>query len=308
MKFISDLFGNNNKMHLYFKFTVFTIMHWYRMFLLWLHKKCVQPIENNLKKYNKSEPEENQWMQFYMLTCSSCTDQLDLYKDYYGYFDKISYPYIKDFDAFIKKEYDLFADHQLLSPPYDDSTFQVPETLETLIVIKNEDLYLFRTFTQYKKLDRDLYQKFPSLCNFNFLVVEYSHPELNNSIELYIPNEYYLEGNELFTPAFVQRFLELMNVYYVFDTNYEINIIDHKLENVALDYNNYIVIEKNGYTIKKNTNESIMEKENEDEKTSSDDNNFHQIDPSMNIIFSDIADDDSILSTEGWSNKFWPFW
>ena len=86
-------------------------------------------------------------------------------------------------------------------------------------------------------------------------------------LEILLPNDFFTIGNELFTPAFVLRQLELMNCYFIFDNDYEIHFIDHDIIEKHLKYNEYIVIEENGY-------KTIKEEEEEEEEVNGDDSSI----------------------------------
>jgi hypothetical protein len=60
----------------------------------------------------------------------------------------------------------------------------------------------------------------------HLLSVEYTHPEMKNSLYLDIPPGYYTEGNELFSYLFVERCLKYQKLPYIFDSNYKLKIIN----------------------------------------------------------------------------------
>ena len=80
-----------------------------------------------------------------------------------------------------------------------------------------------------------------------FLSVEYTHPEMNEAIELKMDAGFFREGNELFTPAFVLRLLEYQYVPYYFDEDYTIRVMDTQCNIIDLTSSMYIVITENGY-------------------------------------------------------------
>lgn len=85
---------------------------------------------------------------------------------------------------------------------------------------------------------------------YPFLSVQYTHPKMNESIELKIDKGFFREGNELFTPAFVLRALEYQSTSYCFDQYYKIKIMDISYNIIELDSNMYVVITENGYECK----------------------------------------------------------
>jgi hypothetical protein len=85
-----------------------------------------------------------------------------------------------------------------------------------------------------------------------FFSIEYLHPMMEKGKRVYIdiPSNYFLEGNELLSATFVKRWLE----YYVgrnvpFDKRYRLLILDTELNEIELDFFNYVRITKNGYEI-----------------------------------------------------------
>lgn len=87
---------------------------------------------------------------------------------------------------------------------------------------------------------------------FEFMFIEYVHPNMRSTIEIVVPEGMWMVGNELFTPTFILRSLQHQSVYYYFDLHYKINIIDHEIREITLSSDNYIVLGENGYTISSN--------------------------------------------------------
>lgn len=85
-----------------------------------------------------------------------------------------------------------------------------------------------------------------------FLSIEYSHPEMENPIEIHLLNEYYISDNEIFSNTFVLRCLEYQTDPFVFDENYSLTIMDCNVNTVTLKYNQYILLSKNEYLIQNN--------------------------------------------------------
>lgn len=83
----------------------------------------------------------------------------------------------------------------------------------------------------------------------NFLDIQYSHPNMTNPLVLELPKEYFFAGNELFSPAFVQRMLYYQPYPFVFDMNYTLEIMDKDLNSVILKPNQYIRLCESDYEI-----------------------------------------------------------
>ena len=233
-----------------YKYFCFVALHLYRSFMVWLHSIIVEPLESIVEKYLKNEPTETNWVQFYSLT--TCAYIADFGIERFAFDSMESYlcPVTNYFDLFVKNEYDLFLNHSVKKPKYDHEFDQTPEIIETLFVARKEDRYIFRTFPVFRALTN--YKEFgvmPEKSDIQFVIIEYKHPKMLDKIELKIPDSFYLVNNELLSPAFIQRLLELQRSYYVFDFDYEVMFIDDDLESRKLHFNNYVKLEKTSYKI-----------------------------------------------------------
>lgn len=85
-----------------------------------------------------------------------------------------------------------------------------------------------------------------------FLYIEYNHPNMKESIELSIPESFYVCGNQLLSCAFVLRLLEKQPVAYIFDDKYFLNVLDQNIDRIQLTMHNYIELSKTTYKLKKN--------------------------------------------------------
>jgi hypothetical protein len=224
-----------------------------------------------VNKYFKNEPTETNWVQYYSLTTCAYIADFGIERFVFDSMDTYLCPVTNYFDLFVKNEYDLFINHSVKKPKYDYEFDQIPEILETLFVARNEDKYLFRTFPIFRSLST--YKEFdvmPEKSNIQFVIIEYKHPKMFEKIELKIPDSFYLVNNELLSPAFIQRMLELQRSYYVFDFDYEVMLIDDNLESKKLYFNNYVKLEKTSYKIcsfyseQNNISKEPLEKEEEE--------------------------------------------
>lgn len=247
----------------YTEYCFFIALHLYRTFIIWLHGLLIQPLETIVDKFLKHEPEERQWVQLYSLT--SCTYTADFGIEMHSYHSTETYlcPMTNQFDVFMKKEYDLLLDYSVKPPKYDHEFDQIPEIVETLFVVRQEDKYVFRSDVRANKNNTAELSTMPEKSNIQFVIVEYKHPKMMNQIELKIPDSFYLVNNELLGPAFIQRLLELQRCYYVFDVNYEVVLIDDNMESQKLYWYDYVRVEKNSYAICHYTD---IEKEKESEE------------------------------------------
>lgn len=232
------------------------IIYIYTVTLGWIRSRILNPLNNYIDLYLKCEPPYTQWIHIYCMNVSFCETMSGIDKTFYGS-DEIYYiPFIEDFSIFVNNHYQEFYLEKIQTPKYESDTKQIPSILETLVVTKNNGLYTFRSLPQNFKKNpiQQPYNYGETLSNIEFVYITYSHPSMNQSIQLSIPPEYYIVGNELFTPAFIQRELELQKEYYVFDSNYSIEILDHECEQQILKYTDYIVIQPDSYELKTFTN------------------------------------------------------
>lgn len=82
-----------------------------------------------------------------------------------------------------------------------------------------------------------------------FLNIEYSHPNMDENIEISLTNDYYFENNEVLSSVFILRYLEYQDKPFVYDNNYKINILDNNINSVTLNSDQYILFNKNNYII-----------------------------------------------------------
>ena len=68
----------------------------------------------------------------------------------------------------------------------------------------------------------------------------------NELIEMDIPREYFIEGNEILSNLFVARYLKHHHPSKIFDKTYQINIIDFELNCLQVNWNSYVLLEEDG--------------------------------------------------------------
>jgi len=158
----------------------------------------------------------------------------------------------ESFDPFLEKEYNYFL-----------KTCLKLDT-EQLFIAKEQDHYMFLQFP-FISTKPETIVKMPELSTIDFVYVEYKHPCILREIELVIPRGYYLVGNELFSPSFILRMLQMQSTYFVFDNRYSIRIMDHEVKTITLGPENYILIQKDDYVIKKRIEEMIKEEDDVEE-------------------------------------------
>ena len=266
---------------MYAQIFAFWVLHMYRLFLGWVKSYMIEPLEIFLDKYAKKEPIESQWFQIYHLTTAYAYNRLNIEDWYYDCEETFYYPSTNDFASFVFGEYQHILAHPLKMPPYNAELNQVPDIIETLLVAKNDHMYAFRTLPAMRSITKEKkeWNYDPKISDVEFILVEYVHPRIPQGIIFNIPRGYYLVGNELFSPAFIQRYLELQKKYYVFDEDYELIFVDHLCEKKVLNYKQYIVLSVEGYTINNVHNEEEdntkdLEKEVDDENENENENDI----------------------------------
>jgi hypothetical protein len=123
-----------------------------------------------------------------------------------------------------------------------------PSKSEGLVILKYIDNYIFRkvgrsvlTFPRISKpITVDSIQFKQS--RVKFLGVTYSHPKMTNKIDIEIPKSMCMVDNEILSPAFILRCLKYQPQSYVFDMNYEINIIDGNINSYKIKSHQYVVL------------------------------------------------------------------
>ena len=197
--------------------------------------RFIYNIKAKLVKY-RLEPFDNTWTSISYIKNGLYEENGYIIEDY----DDLEYPstmsgLVSDFDGSYK-----FAKNTLSH-----------EITEYLVFLKSRDFWLSR------------------ICNSNindynitlthtpkfFLSVEYIHPDMEHKINIEIDPLLYLDQNELFSYVFVLRCLEYQPLPYIFDSEYKLNIMDNEIKFFELNSNQYIKLNKTGYTV---TNSDIV--------------------------------------------------
>jgi hypothetical protein len=82
-----------------------------------------------------------------------------------------------------------------------------------------------------------------------FLSIEYSNPDMKESISIILNKDVFQIGNEILSKAFVLRYLQYQTQYYVYANDYTITVIDDKVNQITLNSKQYILLDKNEYKI-----------------------------------------------------------
>jgi hypothetical protein len=117
---------------------------------------------------------------------------------------------------------------------------------DTIVVMKWDGLYkISRVTTPVKPQTYDLEKS-----TVRFLSVEYTVPHSTSGVSLKIPVEMCMQGNELFSHAFVRRLLEYQSEPFEFDFNYRLKVMDGEVNEFELNNTQYIVLGESDYEVK----------------------------------------------------------
>lgn len=146
------------------------------------------------------------------------------------------------------------------------------ENVSPLIVIKgSNDMYCVRRGPFYSDKLPFITQK----SNSRFLSVEYTHPNMNESIELEFTDNWYVVGNELFTPSFVLRALEYQSKPFYFDENYTVKVLDHEINIREFGADMFVELLVDGYLWKQDVS-FLANKEESGESGQSDESDEYE--------------------------------
>lgn len=95
-------------------------------------------------------------------------------------------------------------------------------------------------------------------CEFDFILVEYHHPNMEKPVSIILPSSVYLVGNEILSKGFVLRYLEYCSIItrWEFDDKYSIRIVDQNAEPIILTSSEYLVLELYTYRVCKTDTDS----------------------------------------------------
>ena len=81
-----------------------------------------------------------------------------------------------------------------------------------------------------------------NMSNLKFLLIDYVHPDLDDSYELVVSKTYFMEGNHLLSGAFVGRLLSNQGYSGAFDKSYRVVIMDQSVKTVEWTYADFIEV------------------------------------------------------------------
>ena len=145
---------------------------------------------------------------------------------------------------FVNDEYQLFESYGVCN---DVSQLSVCLNQEygDVAITKFENVYYIRQ----DGYDNVIFSKEPVLSPF--ISISYSHPLLEEDIELSIPSSMFRNGNQLFNFSFVHRCIQYSSESDVpFDRNYKIKLMDSNVVTHIIESHQYLEMEQNTFSIK----------------------------------------------------------
>ena len=168
--------------------------------------------------------------------------------------------------------------HNYISVAEDDSDYKYSESFEIVSSVINNE----REFIESVELSKGFFKNFsnPNLCclvskykdtyivcnhssklkqtdyfqksNTSILSVVYSHPKMKEKISIDLPKEMLYCHNQLFNAAFVYFCLRYFNKdNFIFDKDYNIEIMDSNVETMNITYEYYLDIGLNQLEVRK---------------------------------------------------------
>lgn len=135
--------------------------------------------------------------------------------------------------------------------PISDTTDFITDVMKKdFEIFENKNNICYICFVQnnyYVYLDSDFITNTfnTSKTNVFILSIFYSHPNMEESIELHIPEGMFLVKNKLFNAAFVLRCLKMQNEPYFFNKDYTITILDSSINSYVIRYGECLNILQN---------------------------------------------------------------
>jgi hypothetical protein len=99
----------------------------------------------------------------------------------------------------------------------------------------------------FQRWNKDISKK----SNIRFLSIQYTHPELEEPVEVNLENEWYFIGNELLGKIHILRILEYQfsKSQYIFDERYILKIIDSDIHIFEITAEQYIRLGEETYEV-----------------------------------------------------------
>jgi len=198
-------------------------------------KQCITLIQKTIRrtyfflKNKKLEPEEETWVCNCGILRNPSTNQFDL-------------QYVENY-VFTKE-----CPNKHLSTLIRESPERLAEMIQPIVIFKNKSCE--KTIRYIVRMDGNYAPVVYIKSSAKFFAIEYSHPSMNYTIELKLAPEWFMQGNELFSPTFILRLLEYQDQSFIFDESYTLRVIDSNCEIFEINSKNYLVLTQTAYEIK----------------------------------------------------------
>jgi len=165
-------------------------------------------------------------------TCLLSMNINNIYDDYHETYDHL-YPFPQFFGPCNFRNF-----RSSVTGDYVDNSYY-------LIIKKNKNYIL----TQHNKIPYFT----PKPVKYRFLSITYKTKEENTkgeeTIQIDIPDSYYIEDNELLSYLFVCRYLKHHHPAIRFDLEYTLEIVDFEFNTLSLNPNQYLLLNCDKYTV-----------------------------------------------------------
>ena len=193
--------------------------------------KCIQCFILN----SRIEPLNSNWISIASLNLSYYDSNVYYYNDTY-------------FFLLPENENDVFNQLKQWHDITKNIVFIEANIVECLIVMNVDNKYIYKICNKnnYELTNNHNFE----ISRVRFLTVEYITK--NKIIALELDKNIYYVGNDILSSVFIKRLLEYQVNSYSFDMDYTLKIIDNNIDTFVLKNNEYILLEKNGYSIIRN--------------------------------------------------------
>jgi len=118
-----------------------------------------------------------------------------------------------------------------------------PNTVECLLLVAENATGVRSRVINHANMDMETDISMPiNMANVKFLLMDYVHPEHEDSYELVVDKTYFMEGNHILSGAFVGRLLSKQGYSGAFDTSYRVVIIDQDVNTVEWSYTDFVEV------------------------------------------------------------------
>jgi hypothetical protein len=182
------------------------------------------------------EPNETHWLNIFKIRCSN---QETLYN--YDYTEQYIHIEESTSEELLKK-YNHMLQEKI------PNFIKGESNTEILFLLKTPNFYLSNIFNEYNYDDELKIELEKS--DVSFINIDYVHPLMKEPINILLDSHYFYIGNEILSKSFILRYLKYQTNSFEYSNDYVIKIMDSNINQITLNSNQYIVLEKDNYTIK----------------------------------------------------------